>query len=151
MTILISLAMLSLQVNTASIAGSDVLNTGIHIDRQPSGPLEVVIGLDPGMVGGVVRDEKNDAAPGATAVLVPDASRNRRAELYRTATTDTSGRFHLEAVAPGDYTVFSWEDAQAGAWQDSDFIRKFEDRGRRIHVDENGHTTVEIRMIPSER
>lgn len=137
-------------IKSALLNGVEVLNDGIHLDAQPNGPLQIVVSLDTGKVDGLVLDAKNNPAAEVTAVLVPEARRSKRTELYRTVTTDTSGRFHLENVAPGDYTVFAWEDVESGAWQDPEFLRRYEERGRRIHVEGNTQASVEIRVIPPD-
>ena len=78
-------------------------------------------------------------------VLVPDVL--RRTELYRTATTDVSGRFHLNRVPPGEYKVFSWEEVQDGAWYDPEFLRAHENRGKPIRVMEGRGESVSVEVI----
>jgi hypothetical protein len=57
------------------------------------------------------------------------------------------GRAHLTGIAPGDYRVFAWDDIPADAWQDSDFIRPYESRGKLIHVVEGNSDTVQLDLI----
>jgi len=136
-------------IKSGRLAGTDVLNSGLRIDTQPNAPLEIVVSFDTGKLDGLVLDGRNQPAANVAAVLVPDANRNKRRELYKSGTTDASGRFHLEGIAPGDYTVFAWEDVESGAWQDPEFVRRYEDRGRRVHIDERGQTSVELNIIPA--
>jgi hypothetical protein len=37
---------------------------------------------------------------------------------------------------------------EQGAWQDPDFIKNYEDRGKPIHLSEGSHESAEIRVIP---
>jgi hypothetical protein len=97
-----------------------------------------------------VQTEKQEPAVNVTVVFVPDTSRRSRPDMYRTASTDASGRFHVEGLPPGDYKVFSWEDVETGAWQDPDFIQRFEDRGKPVRIPENGTAGVELRVIPAQ-
>ena len=57
-------------------------------------------------------------AAGVTVALLPNV--RGRFDLVRTATTDPSGRFRLDRVAPGDYKVFAWSEVSDGDWQDPD-------------------------------
>ena len=55
-------------------------------------------------------------------------------------TTDASGRIRLEGVA--------WEDVEAGAWQDPEFIRLYEESGKPVRVGESGRESIELQLIP---
>ena len=137
-------------VKMARYSGTDVMNEGLRLDRQPSGPLDILISTNTGIADGVVQNDKQEASVNVTVVLIPDAERRSRFDLYRTASTDATGHFHIEGVAPGDYHVFSWENVENGAWQDPDFIRQFEDRGKPIRINEGGTSNIELRVIPPQ-
>jgi Carboxypeptidase regulatory-like domain len=133
-------------VKSARFGAIDALNPPFHIGGP--GQFEIVIGLNGGSVEGVVLHDSQKSFPGATAVLIPDPPRRQRFDLYHPSGSDTSGRFRLEGVAPGDYRLFAWEDVPADAWQDPDFIRLYEDRGRPVHISEGSRENVELRVIP---
>ena len=80
-----------------------------------------------------------------SVVLVPNV--RRRTELYRTTTTDVSGRFHLDRVPPGDYKVFSWEEVEDGAWYDPEFLRANENRGVPIRIVDGQTASVQAEVI----
>ncbi len=134
-------------VKMARYGGIDVLNEGLRLDRQPTGPLEILVSANTGITDGVVQNEKLEPAANVTVVLVPEATRRTRLDLYRTTSTDAAGHFHIEGVPPGDYRAFAWEDVETGAWQDPDFIRQFEDRGRPVRVNESSTSNIELRVI----
>ena len=137
-------------VKTARLGGIDVLGTGLRVDRQPNGQLEILIGTDTGAADGTVVNEKQEPAVNVTVVLVPDPGQRNRTDLYRTTSTDALGRFHVEGIAPGDYKAFAWESVESGAWQDPEFIRQYEDRGKTLRVTESGQTTIELRILPAQ-
>jgi protocatechuate 3,4-dioxygenase beta subunit len=134
-------------VKMARYEGIDILSEGLRLDRQPSTPLEILVSTDTGIAEGVVQNEKLEPSANVMVVFVPDAGRRNRLDLYRTVSTDAAGRFRIEGVPPGDYRVFSWEDVETGAWQDPDYMRPFEDRGRAVRVSENATSTMELRVI----
>jgi hypothetical protein len=143
-----------LKVNTGSVAyvkaarfgGIDALNPPFHIDTG-AGDLEIVVSLNSGALDAVVLDDKQNPIPGATIVLVPEPPRRNRGDLYDAKGTDTTGRAHLTGIAPGDYRVFAWDEIPADAWQDSDFIRPYESRGKLVHVVEGNSATVQLDLI----
>ncbi len=134
-------------VKSALLGGTEVLNAGVRIDGEPGGALEIQIGQNPGTFDAAVIDDNQEAASGATVVLVPDPSRRQRQDAYRSATTNESGRVHFEGVIPGDYKVFAWDEVEFSAWQDPDFIRMYEDRGKPLRILENGTASGELRLI----
>ena len=131
----------------ARLGPMDVLNQGLHIERQPGVPLEIVVGTDSGAVDGTVTNNKQEPSANVTVVLVPDPVHRNRSELYRSVMTDSQGRFHFGGVTPGDYKLFAWEDVESGAWQDSDFLRPFEERGRLTQVKSSGSTSADLIVI----
>jgi 5-hydroxyisourate hydrolase-like protein (transthyretin family) len=137
-------------VKTARYGATDVMSEGLRLDRQPTGPLEILVSLNTGIADGVVQNEKGEPAPNVSVVLIPDIPRRNRLDLYRTTSTDAVGRFHVEGVPPGDYRVFSWEYVETGAWQDPDFIRQFEDRGKPLRIAEGSTSNTELRLIPPQ-
>ena len=136
-------------VKAARLGPTDVLNEGLRLDRPPNGQLDILVSPNAGTVDGTVSNDKQEPSINVSVVLVPDAAHRLRSDLYRTISTDALGHFHLEGVAPGDYKAFSWEDVESGAWQDPDFIRLYEERGKPIRVGENGQANIELRLIPA--
>jgi hypothetical protein len=120
----------------------------MHIDSRVTSTLEIVLGADGGTVTGSVVDTRRQPAANVSVTLIPDEGRRNRTDLYKTISTDAGGRFTLQAVAPGVYTVFAWEDVDPANLHDPDFIRRFETQGRPIHVNENATESVELIAIP---
>lgn len=137
-------------VKMARLGGIDILNSGLHVDRQPTGELQVLVSPNTAALDGTVTDEKQEPAINVTIVLVPDPAHRTRWDLYRTVSTDALGKFHVEGVAPGDYKVFAWEDVETGAWQDPDFIRAYEDRGKAVRLGEGAQSNIELKVIPPQ-
>jgi hypothetical protein len=127
----------------------DVLNDGLRVDDPANiPPLEIILGTRSGTLTGTVVSEKQKPQANATVLLIPDAGRRRWYDSFRTATTDITGRYVLDRIAPGDYIAFSWEEVEEGEWMDPEFIKRYEERGKRIHVNEGGNTSLNITAIP---
>jgi hypothetical protein len=129
---------------------TDALNGLVSIDGRSSERMEVVLSTNGGKLDGRVLNNNREPLANTAVALVPDASRRERADLYRSAMTDESGKFHLEAIAPGEYSLFAWEDIEDNLWRDPDFIRRNEASGRRITIREGTAENIEITAIPFE-
>jgi hypothetical protein len=53
----------------------------------------------------------------------------------------------MRNVVPGDYTLFAWEQIERGAYFDREFLGRYEDRGKAVHVGEGGHVSVKLEVI----
>jgi hypothetical protein len=135
-------------IKSIRMGNADVLDAGLHIDGPPQNSLEIVIGAQGGRVSGTVVGDRQDPRPNRTVVLVPDVRLRYRSDLYKTATTDSSGRFRLQGITPGDYVLFAWDNVETGAWQDPDFVRGYENRGKPIHVGEETDDNAQLTVIP---
>jgi len=126
---------------------NDVLNSGLHLTRQPAESLEVVVGMNSGSLSGSVVDENQRPAANVLVLLAPDIAHRNRTDLFQEVITDTSGRFQIEFVPPGDYKLFSWKTIEDDIWQDPDFMQTYENRGKPIRVREGSHEDVSLVQI----
>src|SRR5262249_24474886 len=112
-------------LKTARLSDDSVLEAGLRLPRgrQP-GSLELVLSSGAGRVDGTVLSEQQGFG-GALVVLVPEPRHREQAPLYRTTTTDQYGHFSLRGIVPGDYKLLAWEDIEAGAYYDADFLRPY--------------------------
>jgi hypothetical protein len=136
-------------VRAIRFGGRDVLNGGLHLETASNGVLEVVISTNGGTLGGRVLDSNGRPMANVKTVVVPNASRRQRGDLYKYISSDDEGRFQLHGLAPGDYKVFAWERVEEGAWQDPQFIRLFENEGSPVRIDEGSRVNVDTRVIPA--
>ena len=126
-----------------------VFDSGFDVNARNTNPVEVVLGSGAGTVNGVVMDGPTKVVAGATVVLIPETRRRDNRALYVLANSDATGRFTLRGVAPGDYKVFAWESIQAFAHVNAAFMAKYEDRGKLVHVGQNGTVSAELTIIPA--
>jgi len=135
-------------VKSIRMGNADVLDAGLHIQGPPQNPLEIVIGADAGRIQGSVVNSRQENLANRIVVLVPDLRLRQRSDLYKMIATDSSGQFRLQGIPPGNYKLFAWEQVEGGAWQDPEFIRNFEDRGKTISVREGNNENVQLTVIP---
>jgi hypothetical protein len=137
-------------IKEARFDRSDALNQPLVIsDSVPGGAsLDVVISPNVGQVDGVVMDAKLQPVAGVQAVLIPDQNRDRT-ELFKTGTTDQSGRFTIKGITPGDYKLFAWETLENFGYFDTELVKKSESLAKIVHVAESSKSDVEVKVIPA--
>lgn len=79
--------------------------------------------------------------------MVLKGLRRQNPMFYGRAVTNLAGQFTIFAVAPGDYKVFAWDRDPAGAEQNAEFIKKYEDRGRPITVSDEPLDAVNVPLL----
>ncbi len=132
------------------LGGESVLETGLKVSSgQAAGSLEMVISSAGGQVEGSVTKEGQPFS-GARVVLVPESSRRGQTRLFKLASTDQYGHFIVRGIAPGDYKLFAWEELEPGAYQDPEFLKRYEDLGEPVRIEENGRGAAQLKLIPAE-
>jgi hypothetical protein len=129
-------------VKSIRLGNIDVLNNGLHLERPPAATLDIVIGTKLGLIDGFVTVGPQQEAGDVSVVLIPDV--RRRTDLFKSTTSDLSGRFHFDRVPPGDYKIFAWSAVDDGAWFDPDFMTTQENGGKPVHVDSGGKLDVQF-------
>ncbi|HZI50570.1 MAG TPA: carboxypeptidase-like regulatory domain-containing protein [Terriglobia bacterium] len=134
----------SLFVKSVRLGQTEVTD-GIPITAATQERLEIVLTDALGSIDGTVADVRGALAD-ATVVLVPATAR-RNLSLYRSTVTDAAGRFRLHRIVPGAYLLFAWDDVETGAWQDPEFLRPLESRGRSVQVQAGRNSMDTIPVI----
>jgi hypothetical protein len=135
-------------VKSIRMGNEDVLEDGLTLSKEASGPVEILLSGRTGVVQGSVRDEKDAPSAGVAVALVPQSAKRReRPDWYSSTTTDQQGKFTMTGLPPAEYKLFAWEDVEDGAWIDPEFLKPFEGKGKRVTVREGGSETVELKLI----
>lgn len=137
-------------LKSARFVGESVLETSLKVSSgQAGGSLEILISSMGGRVEGLVVKEGQPFG-GAHVVVVPAEPRRSQTRLFKQGNTDQYGRFVLRGIPPGDYKLFAWEELEPGAYQDPEFLKRYEEQGEAIRVEENSRLGAQLKLIPSE-
>ena len=77
----------------------------------------------------------------------PRRKASHAAQPLQEGPTDQHGQFLLRGISPADYTLFSWNEVEEGAWEDPDFLKAFEDRGEKVTVQEGEAKSINLTAI----
>jgi hypothetical protein len=134
------------------MGSEDIAADGLHVTGPVTSPMEIVLGSDGGELLGVAMNDQRGVVTNAIVVLVPDSPiLRKRSDLYRTVTTDASGRFRIQTIAPGEYKLFAWEYTDPDSWQDAEFMQAYEAFGKPILITQNSRQEAQINPIPARK
>jgi hypothetical protein len=128
----------------------DVPNGEIDLTQGSGGPLTLVFGTDGGQIQGSVQSKNGDPAAGVMITMAPGEEFEGRRDLFKQTSTDQSGNFHFQDIAPGNYHVFAWEQFDFQSMQAPEFRKVFESRAARVSIGANGRESVQLKAISAE-
>ena len=126
---------------------ASVFDTGFDVFKEPPAPLQLFLRSGAGVVDGVVRDGSGKIVRNATVVVIPPDPKRLNRALYKTGTSDSTGRFSIKGVAPGNYKVFAWLGIKGGEFYNSRFLSKYEFSGKSINVTQGGTVSESLTLI----
>jgi hypothetical protein len=117
----------------------------LFVAGETSARLEISLSAKSGQLSGVV------TVPNAEVVLIPEGS-PKLPERYKAVTADADGRFLIRGIAPGAYTVYSFDRLiKPFAYFDSAFIRDFGTQGKDIQIQEAKRAEVDLQVVATSR
>jgi hypothetical protein len=127
--------------------GVSVFDEGIIADAASA--VEVLVSGNTGSIDVSVTDSKQQPVRNATVTLIPAGEHRKNRSLYRRAKFDaaTSRYLAIDAIPPGEYMVFAWDDIPVDAEMNSEFLREFESRGVPVVVDARKALHVQLPLI----
>jgi beta-lactamase regulating signal transducer with metallopeptidase domain len=131
--------------------GQDVLHSGLRLDGEPSGPIEVLVGGPAAGLKGFIRNNKDEPVAYSQVVLIPAGARRGNADAYFSATSDQLGGFSFENIPSGEYGVLAWDYAIARkAYVSRAFLEPFEKFLTRVILSGGATSNVSVRAITKE-
>jgi hypothetical protein len=120
-------------LKSATLEGQDILSAEFAAS-QAAGSIGIVLGDDGGSIEGDVVDADGQPATGGIMAL-----RNGRAIVTR-----ATGHFKLQNLAPGDYTVYAWDDPAQVAYADTDWMSRYGGNGAAVTVTASQNSQVKL-------
>jgi protocatechuate 3,4-dioxygenase beta subunit len=135
-------------LKSAKLGSTDVLDAGLSLGGGGSYALEILIGAGAATLDGQV-DRDGQPFADATVLAVPSGEHASRLQLYEKTATDQHGHFALKGLTPGDYRLFAFESIEEGVYFDPAFLKPYEGSSEIVHLAENAHKTLQLKLIPA--
>ena len=144
-------ALQNMYVKSVRLGSNDLLSGQVRVANGVSpGTIDVAIGAG-GRFDGSAMNDRREPASNVMVVLVPDGAFRQRRDLFRTATTDVSGRFKMQGVPAASYRAFAFEEVPVDAWQSPEFMRPLESRGALVQIRDGNQSSADLQVIPARR
>jgi hypothetical protein len=131
-------------VKSATLAGQDILNNEVSIS-QAAGPIEILLRDDGGTVEGDVADANGQPVSAGIMLL-------RGAIRVANLMSQPSGHFKIQSVAPGDYTIYAWDDPNEVEYAEPDWMRRNGGGGMAVTVTaaQNQQIKLTLQLVPQQ-
>jgi uncharacterized surface anchored protein len=129
-------------VKSIRFAGRDLVHRELDLSAGGGGTLDIVLSSNPASVAGTVRN--SDGEPLADVAV--NAWTKDDPEI-RTARTDSSGRFTLRNLAPGEYRVIAWESIDRGVIENPAFRASFESQATVVTLQEGSAENADLKVV----
>jgi hypothetical protein len=137
----------SIYVESARYAGRNVLDSGLTIERDSTGTLEIALNGPAGRLDGEIRNAKGDAVPNAFIAMVPVVSRRDNPSMFKTTVADDTGVFSVRGIPPGEYSVLAWEEVDPQALMNRAFVEQFEQRAVKVTIERGDVKMLNVTAI----
>ncbi|MBV8820648.1 MAG: carboxypeptidase regulatory-like domain-containing protein, partial [Acidobacteriaceae bacterium] len=136
-------------VRSVRLGEQDMPQHSIDLSSASGSELQINVKMAAGEVDGSVTDGNSQPASGAVITIIPDPPNPELQYLYHQTRTDQNGAFQVKSVAPGNYTVYAWEELESGAQFDPDFLKPFSSKSEHVTMSENGRAQLNLTRIPA--
>ncbi len=124
--------------------GTAESNDGTFTLNSNGIPLELELSTRGARISGTVMGK----AEMPKVILIPDTTDAARREYTtRTAVFDQNGVFAIEAIAPGAYKLYAFENVPEGTWLDPDFLKEVKSSGVAFEAAEGDAKMIQIPLL----
>jgi hypothetical protein len=138
-------------VKSIRFSGQDVTKTPLDLSSGAGGVLDIVISQRAAEVTAVARRSNGEMAAGITVSIWPRGNAGFDTGTVRIVNTTATGSVKVSELAPGEYYVAAWEDADSNLLRYPDFLAKFTDQASAVRLGENDKITADLMVIPKEK
>jgi hypothetical protein len=139
-------------VKSVRFGDVDATDSGLDFSNGVTpGELSIAISTAAAQVDGTVQNDKSEAAPGASIVLIPEGKRRENDTYYKMATADQNGQFTIRNIPPGEYRLFAFDMVEYGMYQDPEWLKPFESKGQKLSIKESAHESAQLKLVLTEQ
>jgi hypothetical protein len=133
-------------LNSAHYGSSDALGN-FRVNPGSGATLELIGSARGAHIQGVVMNSDPVPVSGVWVVLLPEDSNRNQKRLFQSVRSGAKGKVDFRGVAPGSYSLFSWDDVEEHEWDDPEFLKPFQGKAVSIQVTEGETKTADLTVI----
>jgi hypothetical protein len=136
-------------LKTASYGSSDALGT-FHVTPGSDAILDLLISSRGAHIHGTVMNSDPVPVSGVWVALIPDDANAKIKRLYQSMRTTANGKFEFRGVAPGTYSLYSWDYVEEHDWDDPEFLKPFKTKSASVTVAEGDTKSLDLTLIQTQ-
>jgi hypothetical protein len=133
-------------LKSGQYGSSDALGN-FRVNSSSGAALELVCSSRGAHIQGVVMNSDPVPVSGVWVTLIPEDSNRNQKRLYQSVRSGVNGKFEFRGVAPGGYSLFSWDNVEEHEWDDPEFLKPFKSKGVSVRVTEGETKTADLTVI----
>jgi hypothetical protein len=139
-------------VKSIKFNDSEILHSPLDLTSSTGGSLTITLSNQPATIAGSVRDPQGGAVKGMPVALWPkEVDHGDPSEGIRRAVTDQNGTYRFAALPPGEYYVAAFPGVEQGLLKSHEFVSKFNRDADPVVIAEGGNSTVDAKLVPSDK
>jgi hypothetical protein len=132
-------------VSEARLSGAPVNDGIVAIPGNTSSELLLTLNVG-GQIQGSVIDKNGQVVKQAQGVVVPDPL-PEIIPFNMTFQANSTGRFTVDGIPPGNYRVYIWENVEPRQFFDRDLLTRARGRAVPVHVEKGSSVSVSVQTI----
>jgi hypothetical protein len=133
-------------LKSAQYGSSDALGN-FRVSSSSGDTLELIGSARGAHIQGVVMNSDPVPVTGVWVTLIPEDSNRNQKRLYQSVRSGANGKFEFRGVAPGNYSLFSWDNVEEHEWDDPEFLKPFRSKAFSVRVAEGDSKTADLAVI----
>jgi hypothetical protein len=127
--------------------GRDIKDLPLDLSAG-SAQLEIVVSTKVAKLSGSVEKANPSAMPGSVILEKIGAPINMMAGMSPLLSVSQTGSFTSNAVSPGDYRAYAFEEIDFTQARDPEFLKKFASKATELKIAEGETKTISLKQIP---
>jgi Carboxypeptidase regulatory-like domain len=130
--------------------GSTNAMNEFHPASGSDAALELVVSARGAHIQGTVMNSDSLPVAGVWVSLIPEEAKGKDKRLLQAARTGANGKFEFRGVAPGTYSLYSWDNVEEHEWDDPEFLKPFKTKSASVTVAEGENKSLDLTLIQTQ-
>ena len=130
--------------------GSTNAMNEFHPAAGSDATLELVVSARGAHIQGTVMNSDSLPVAGVWVALIPEEASGKLKRLFQSTRTGANGKFEFRGVAPGTYSLYSWDNVEEHEWDDPEFLKPFKTKSTSVTVAEGESKSVDLTLIQTQ-